>query len=57
MNQDLKGRYFADTAEVQQEPLMATDSISVEDIRQCSQQWEQHWNCHIHSQAEYFEGD
>jgi hypothetical protein len=34
MKQDLKGRHFADTAEVQQELLAAFDGISVEDLRQ-----------------------
>jgi len=54
MNQDLKGRHFVDIAEVQQESLAALDSISVEDFRQCFQQWKQH--C-IQSQREYFEED
>jgi hypothetical protein len=34
MKQDLKGRQSADIAEVQQESLVARDSISVEDFRQ-----------------------
>jgi hypothetical protein len=33
MKQDLKGRYFADNAEVQRESLVAADIISVEDLR------------------------
>jgi hypothetical protein len=33
MNQDLKRRHTADIAEVQQESLVALDSISVEDFR------------------------
>jgi len=40
MNQDSKGRRFADAAEVQQESLAALYSISVENFRQCFQQWE-----------------
>jgi len=56
MKQDLKGRHFAD-AEVQQESLVALDSISVEDFRQRFQQREQHWDRCIQSQGEYFEGD
>jgi len=32
--------------------LVALDSISVEDFRQCFQQWERCWNCCIQSQAE-----
>jgi len=38
MNQDLKGRRFADFAGVQRELLAALESIYVEDIRQCFQQ-------------------
>jgi hypothetical protein len=44
MNQDLKGRHFADFAEVQRESLAALGSISVEDFRQCFQQWEPRWD-------------
>jgi hypothetical protein len=49
MNQDVRGRHFADVEEVQKESLMAHDSISVEYFRQCFQQWEQHWDSFIHS--------
>jgi len=41
MKHDLKGRHFPDVAEVQQESLVAIDSISIEDFRQCFQQREQ----------------
>jgi hypothetical protein len=54
---DFKGKHFADVAEVQQESLVALESISVEDLRQCFQQWEQHWDHCIQSQGEYFKGD
>ena len=37
--------------------LAALYSISVEDFRQCFQQWERCWDCCIQSQGEYFEGD
>jgi hypothetical protein len=57
MNQNLKGRHFADIAEVQRKPLTALDSISFEDFRQCFQQWELNWGHCIQSQGEYFEGD
>jgi hypothetical protein len=40
MNQDLKGRRFADVAEVQRESLVALDNFSIEDFKQCFQQWE-----------------
>jgi len=57
MEQDLKGRQFADIAEVQRESLATFDSISIEDFRQCFHHWEQCWDCCIQSQGEYFEGD
>jgi hypothetical protein len=57
MKQDLKGRHFADTAEVQWESLAALGSISIEDCRQCFQQWEQRWDHCIQSQAEYYDRD
>jgi hypothetical protein len=41
MNQDLKGRHFADVAEVQRESLADFDNFSIEDFKQCFQQWEQ----------------
>jgi hypothetical protein len=41
MNEDSKGRRFADAAEVQQESLVTRDSISIENFRQCFQQWKQ----------------
>ena len=49
MNQDVRGRRIADVQEVQKESLVALDSISVEDFRQCFQQWERHWDCCIQS--------
>ena len=55
--QDLKLRHFADVAEVQRELLAALDSISIEDLRHCFQQWKLCWDHRIQSQGEYFEGD
>jgi len=57
MEQVLKGRHFADIAEIQRELLVALDSISVEDFGQCFQQWEHCRDCCIQSQGQYFEGD
>jgi hypothetical protein len=51
MNQDLKGRRFADIAEIQWESLVALDSFSMEDFRQCFQQWEWRWDQCIQSQG------
>jgi len=52
----LKLRHFADVAEFQQE-LLAFDGISIEDLRQCFQQWNWHWDHCIQSQGEYYEAD
>jgi hypothetical protein len=41
MKQELKGRSFADIAEVQRGTLAAFDSIPVEDFWKCFQQWQQ----------------
>jgi hypothetical protein len=57
MKQDLKGRQFADIAEVQRELLATPDGIYIQDFRQCFQHWERHWDCCIQSQGEYFKGD
>jgi len=48
---------FVDVAEVQRESLAALDNISVEDFRQCFQQWEWRWDRCIQSQGENCEGD
>jgi len=52
-----KREAFADIAVVQPGLLVAPDGISVEDFKQCFQQWEQCWYHCIPSQMEYFEGD
>jgi len=39
MKQVLKWWRFANVVEIQRESLAAPDSISVEDFRQCFQQW------------------
>jgi hypothetical protein len=51
MNWNLKGRRFADLAEVQRKSLAALDSISGEDVRQCFQQWERRWDHRLQSQG------
>jgi hypothetical protein len=40
---------FGDIAKVQQELVVAPDSISIEDFRHCFQQWERHWDRCIQS--------
>jgi len=57
MNQDLIGMRLSDVVEVQRELLVAFDRISVEDFRQCFQQWERHKDRCIQSQGHYLEGD
>jgi len=51
MNQVLKERRFADIAEVQWESLVAFDNFSIEDFKQCFQQWEQRWDHCIQSEG------
>jgi hypothetical protein len=57
MKQVFKWRRCADVAEIQRESLVALDSISVEEFRQCFQQWEHCRDRCIQSQGQYFEGD
>jgi hypothetical protein len=57
MKQNLKGRCFADVAEVQGELLVALDSIFIANFIQNFQQLEQCWDRCIQSQGEYAEGD
>jgi hypothetical protein len=57
MKQVLKWRHCANVAEIQQESLVALDSISVEEFRQCFQQWAHCRDRCIQSQGQYFEGD
>jgi len=57
MKQDLKGSHFVDVAEIQQESLVALDSISFQYFRHCFQQKEWHWDHCIQSQGEYYERD
>jgi hypothetical protein len=56
MKQALKERHFDDVAEVQQELLVALDSIFVEGFRKCFQQWEWRWDRCIESQGRCLEG-
>ena len=51
-----KGGHFADIAEVHGELLVALKGISVEDIRQCFQQWELRPDRCIQSQWHYLKG-
>jgi len=54
----LKWKHFANVAEIQRESLAALHSISVEDFRQCFQQWEHCRDRCIQSLGgQYFEGD
>ena len=57
MNQDLIGMCLSDVVEVQRELLVALARISVEDFRQCFQQWRRHTDSCIQSQGHYLEGD
>ena len=57
MNQDLIGMRLSDVVEGRRELLVALERISVEDFRQCCQQWERHWDRCIQSQGQYVEGE
>jgi hypothetical protein len=55
MNRDLKGKPFAEAAEVQRESLESLDGISIEDFRQCFQQLERRWVAAPNHRGMYFE--
>ena len=57
MKKVLKWRGFANVAEIQRELLSALDNVSVEDFRQCFQQWEHCRDRCVQSQGQCFEGD
>jgi hypothetical protein len=57
MKQVLKWGRFANVAGIQRESLAALESMSVEDFRQCFQQWEHCRDRCIESQGQFFEGD
>jgi hypothetical protein len=57
MKQVLKWRRYTNVAEIQRVSLVALDSISVEDFRQCFQQWEHCRDRCIQSERQDFEGD
>ncbi|PNF38844.1 hypothetical protein B7P43_G10209 [Cryptotermes secundus] len=57
MNRDMKGKHFADVAEVKEKTTEALSSISKDEFRQCFEKWNKRLDKCISVSGEYFEGD
>ncbi|PNF32226.1 hypothetical protein B7P43_G17963 [Cryptotermes secundus] len=55
--QDMKGKCFADVAEVKEKTTEARSSISEDEFRQCFEKWNKRLDKCITVSGEYFEGD
>jgi hypothetical protein len=53
----LKGRCFETVSDIQRELQAVLNSIKENDFHGAFQAWKKLWNCCIHFQGEYFEGD
>ncbi|PNF33206.1 hypothetical protein B7P43_G11690, partial [Cryptotermes secundus] len=57
MKRDMKGKRFADVAEVKEKTTEALSSISKDEFRQCFEKWNKRLDKCISVSGEYFEGD
>ncbi|PNF24073.1 hypothetical protein B7P43_G07891 [Cryptotermes secundus] len=57
MKRDMKGKRFADVAEVKEKMTEALSSISKDEFRQCFEKWNKRLDKCISVSGEYFEGD
>ncbi|PNF35638.1 hypothetical protein B7P43_G18390, partial [Cryptotermes secundus] len=57
MKRDVKGKRFADVAEVKEKTTEALSSISKDEFRQCFEKWNKRLDKCISVSGEYFEGD
>ncbi|PNF42961.1 hypothetical protein B7P43_G11332 [Cryptotermes secundus] len=57
MKRDMKGKRFADVAEVNEKTTEALSSISKDEFRQCFEKWNKRLDKCISVSGEYFEGD
>ena len=53
----MKGRRFDTNDEIQDESQWVLDTIPKRDFQGCFQVWQKCWDCCIHANGEYFEGD
>ena len=57
MKLQLKGRRFDTTKEIHTETQEVIDTLTFENFQGCMKSWETRWDCCIHAQGDYFEGD
>ncbi|PNF16923.1 hypothetical protein B7P43_G04205 [Cryptotermes secundus] len=57
MKRDMKGKRFADVAEVKEKTTEALSSISKDEFRQCFEKWNKRLDKCTSVSGEYFEGD
>ncbi|PNF27142.1 hypothetical protein B7P43_G08535 [Cryptotermes secundus] len=57
MKRDMKGKRFAEVAEVKEKTTEALSSISKDEFRQCFEKWNKRLDKCISVSGEYFEGD
>ena len=53
----LKGKHFANVEEVKQRTAEALKGITIEEVKNCFEQWKKCLKWCISSNGEYFEGD
>jgi hypothetical protein len=53
----LKGRHFVSIEDIQAEWQQVLNTLTVADFNVCFQKWQNHWNCCIQAQGDYFKGD
>jgi len=53
----LKGRHFDTTEEIHTEMQEVIDTLKFENFQGCMKSLETHWDCCIHSQGDYINGD
>jgi hypothetical protein len=53
----LKGHCFDTTEEIHAELQEVIDTLTFENFQGCMKSWEKCWDCCIHAQGDYFEGD
>jgi hypothetical protein len=57
MKLQLKRHHFDMTEEIHTELQEVINTLIFEDFQECTKSWETCWDCCIHAQEDYFEGD
>ena len=53
----LEGRRFVSIVEIQAKSQQELNTLTLADFFECFQKWQNHWDCCIQAQGDYFEGD